>query len=47
MRVKNKKQAPPDPRDMVPDYKMYEEPEISEQQKEVLNNMIQRRTRNI
>ncbi len=44
---KNKKQAPPDPRDQVPDYKMYEEPEISEQQQEVLNNMIQRRTRNI
>ena len=44
---KNKRQAPPDPREMVPDYKMYEEPEISEQQKEVLNNMIQRRTRNI
>ena len=44
---KNKKQAPPDPREMVPDYKMYEEPEMSEQQQEVLNNMIQRRTRNI
>ena len=44
---KNKKQAPPDPRDQIPDYKMYEEPEMSEQQQEVLNNMIQRRTRNI
>ena len=44
---KNKKQAPPDPRDQVPDYKMYEEPEISEQQQEVLNNMVQRRTGNI
>ena len=41
---KNKKQPPPDPRDMVPDYKMYEEPEISQQQQEVLDNMIQRRT---
>ena len=41
---KNKRQPPPDPREMVPDYKMYEEPEMSEQQKEVINNMIQRRT---
>ena len=44
---KNKRQAPPDPRDMVPDYKMYEEPKMSEQQQEVLNNMVQRRTGNI
>ena len=44
---KNKRQPPPDPREMVPDYKMYEEPEMSEQQKEVINNMIQRRTRKV
>ena len=41
---KNKKQAPPDPRDMAANYKMYEEPDMSKQQKEVLDNMIQRRT---
>ena len=41
---KNKRQAPPDPREMPSDYKMYEEPEMSKQQEEVLNNMIQRRT---
>tara|TARA_B100001057_G_scaffold491198_1_gene580961 strand:- start:6396 stop:6821 length:426 start_codon:yes stop_codon:yes gene_type:complete len=41
---KNKRQAPPDPREMPADYKMYEEPEMSKQQEEVLNNMIQRRT---
>ena len=44
---KNKRQAPPDPREMVPDYKMYEEPEMSQQQQEVLNNMVQRRTRRV
>ena len=41
---KNKRQTPSDPREIVPDYKMYEEPEMSEQQKEVINNMVQRRT---
>ena len=41
---KNTRQAPPDVRDTIPDYKMYEEPKISEQQQEVINNMIERRT---